>query len=69
MLDDGLAAIALPLWQQERPIGALTILWPRTYKKHTEFVKEYLVALEEATEAVNRDLQRYADASETTISG
>ncbi len=70
VLDDGLAAIALPLWQNERPIGALTILWPRTYKKHTEFVKEYLAALEEATEAVNRDLQRYAEASdEPAVSG
>ena len=68
VLDDGLAAIALPLWQDARPIGALAVLWPRTYKKHTEFVKEYLAALEEATEAVNRDLQRYGEGAVGSVS-
>ncbi len=59
VLDDGLAAIALTIRHQDRPLGALSILWPRTYKQHTEFVTEFLPALRLATEAINADLVRY----------
>jgi IclR family mhp operon transcriptional activator len=59
VLDDGLAAIAIPLKRDKRPLGALTVLWPRVYKKHTEFIGEFLPALRDTTEAINADLCRY----------
>ena len=68
VLDDGLAAIALPLLQDGRPFGALSILWPRTYKDHVEFAKDYLAALAEAVEAVNQALQQYSDSGAPVVS-
>lgn len=62
VLDDGLAAIALPLCHRDRPLGALSVLWPRSYKEHREFVKEFLPALQRATTAIDRDLARYDHA-------
>lgn len=62
VLDDGLAAVALPLFHLNRPLGAVSILWPRDYKRHTEFVKQFLPALQRTTDAVNQDLGRYDHA-------
>jgi len=59
VLDDGLAAIAVPLHKAGKPFGGMTVLWPRVFKKHEEFAAEFLSSLREAASRIDAELQRY----------
>ncbi|WP_157982164.1 helix-turn-helix domain-containing protein [Oceanicella sp. SM1341] len=52
VFDDGLAAIALPLIERGRPLGALTLLWPRVHLTHEAFAAEHLGPLRDTTQRI-----------------
>lgn len=50
---DGLAVIAVPILQNGRPYGAITLLWPRPFKTVEAFAKDHLAALQAAAGAIS----------------
>ena len=54
--DDLLAAIAVPIGPQGRSLGALTLLWPRSFASPETFASRHLDALQQAADAINRAL-------------
>lgn len=59
VLDDGLAAIAVPIFIEGRPAGAATLIWARVFKAPEAFAEEYLPALRQTAEAINDDLRQF----------
>lgn len=55
-LDDKLAAIAVPLRNKGRAVGALTVLYPRGLMAEVEFAETYLAPLREAAQACEAEL-------------
>ena len=58
--DDSLSAIAVPLRLDGRPVGGLTLLWPRTLKSVEEFASEHVEALRRAGFRIEEDLAHLA---------
>jgi len=56
MLDDGLAAIAVPITVYEQPNAAISMIWPRAFQEPEEFAKRHLKPLEEAARRIAEDL-------------
>ncbi len=59
-LDDGLAAIALPVHSAGRICGAISLLWPKVYMKTEDFARDHLEQLRRTTRAISEDLDRLA---------
>ncbi len=57
-LDDGLAAIALPIFRGKQICGAISLLWPKVYMKPGDFARDYLDRLKRTAERVSADLDR-----------
>lgn len=45
VVEDHLSAIGVTVHQNDRPIGAITMLWPRVHENATNFASEYLAEL------------------------
>lgn len=58
VFDDGLAAIALPIFRGNRLFGAISLLWPKAYLSIETFAADYLDNLRETTEAISHDLSK-----------
>ncbi|QDL93999.1 helix-turn-helix domain-containing protein (plasmid) [Paroceanicella profunda] len=58
VFDDGLAAIAVPLLERGRPLGALTLIWPRPHLDHARFASEHLDALRDTAAQICAGLDR-----------
>lgn len=58
VLDDQLSALAVPLGPAARPLGGLTMLWPRSFKTAEAFAAEHLPLLRETADRVAADLAR-----------
>ena len=54
--DDKLSAIAVPINDGNGPIGALTLVWTRTYLEPVAFAKCHLAELAKASAAISADL-------------
>ena len=54
--DDGLAAIAVPIFRDGAAVAAVTLLWPRTYLVAEDFAERYLDRLKATAEAIGKDL-------------
>ncbi|MEJ8473264.1 helix-turn-helix domain-containing protein [Roseibium algae] len=53
VLDDGLAAIAVPIFVNKWPSGAITLIWPRAYKTPSDFAKAHLEDLKQTAEKIS----------------
>ncbi len=49
LFDDGLAAIACPIYAGEKLMGAVSLLWPKNYVDTDSFASEFLGALRAST--------------------
>jgi IclR family mhp operon transcriptional activator len=58
--DDGLAAIALPLFDGKRAHGSICILWIRTAFTVEQFAAEHLTNLQDAAREIVSSLQQRA---------
>jgi IclR family mhp operon transcriptional activator len=56
--DDGLAAIALPLFRRRKIYGAVSLLWPKGYLEPEAFAGRYLEPLKRTTGMISHDLER-----------
>lgn len=56
VFDDGLAAIARPIYAATRLVGAVSLLWPKSYLATAEFADRYFDDLRHTTDAVSRAL-------------
>lgn len=55
-IDDGMHAIALPLFRKNVPIGAMNVLWPISYKNEAAFAAEYLSVVKDTADKINAAL-------------
>ncbi|MBO0345367.1 helix-turn-helix domain-containing protein [Roseibium sp. CAU 1637] len=53
VLDDGLAAMAVPIFVNDWPSGAVTLVWPRTFKSPEEFSESFLPDLKKAAQTIS----------------
>lgn len=53
---DELYAIAVPVWQGDRPWGAMTLLWPRAHLPEAAFAGQFLAPLQEAADRASSQL-------------
>ena len=60
VFDDGLDAIACPIYQNQRLVGAVSLLWPKSYLSSKDFAASYLTALKDATKEISETLGRFA---------
>ena len=60
VFDDGLAAIACPIYQKQRLVGAVSLLWPKSYLSNEEFAARYLTALKDTTGEISETLAKHA---------
>ncbi|MBO6718541.1 MAG: helix-turn-helix domain-containing protein [Rhizobiaceae bacterium] len=56
--DDGLAAIAIPVFWKQRVYGAISLLWPKVYMKPEEFAREHIGRLMQTAATISDDLER-----------
>jgi IclR family mhp operon transcriptional activator len=56
--DDGLAAIATPVYRGGRVYGAISLLWPKVYMKPDDFACEHVDRLKRTAAAISEDLER-----------
>ena len=56
MFDDGLAAIACPIYAGKRLVGAISLLWPKSYLSNDAFASQYAPKLKQATNKVTHAL-------------
>lgn len=56
VFDDGLSAIARPIYANKRLVGAISVLWPKSYLTNEEFSDSYLEELRQATERITYQL-------------
>jgi len=63
VLNDKLAAIAVPVFKQQQPIGAINLLFPRKYQDPHEFAKDYLEKLTQTAARISERIrnQQYVD--------
>lgn len=59
IIDDSLSAIAVPIIWRDRPVGAATMLWPRTYLSAEEFAASFLQHLNETASAIMQELEAH----------
>ena len=64
--DDGLAAIAAPIFRGKQVFGAISILWPKNYLEPAAFARDHLGALKRTTGMISRDLERLEPSVSTT---
>lgn len=57
-LDDGLSAIAIPVFHDGKVHGAISLLWPKVYMKPDDFAREHLERLKATATAISDDLER-----------
>lgn len=57
VLDDSLAAIAVPLQKYGLTIAAITLLWPRNYLSPEAFAASYLKSLSSSANAIMAELE------------
>lgn len=53
VLDDGLAAMAVPIRVNNWPSGAVTLVWPRSYRAPDAFAREFLPDLKRTATAIS----------------
>lgn len=56
VFDDGLAAIARPVYAGKKLVGAISLLWPKSFLSSSEFAERYLEDLRRTTDKINRML-------------
>lgn len=56
-LDDGLAAIATPIYRHGHIYGAISLLWPKIYMKVEDFAREYGERLKQTARTISDDLE------------
>lgn len=56
VFDDGLAAIARPIYAGTRLVGAISLLWPKKYMEAEAFAERYYSNLRATTDAVTAQL-------------
>ena len=57
VVNDGLAAIAVPIVWRGQPVGAATLLWPQTYLSTQEFASAHLQPLTDTVTAIMKELE------------
>lgn len=55
--DDGLFAIAVAIKRNGRPVGALTLIWPRAYASPEDFSATFFEPLRATVDAIDRSMQ------------
>lgn len=55
--DDGLAAIARPIYARDKLVGAISVLWPKNYISNEEFAAKYFADLKKSTDQISAALQ------------
>lgn len=60
VLDDGLAAIAVPILKQSEPIGAISLIFPRRLATPSLMARDYLEKLKNAADRITADLEQYS---------
>ncbi|MCI5076968.1 helix-turn-helix domain-containing protein [Oricola sp.] len=65
VLDDGLAAIAIPIMVAGEPQAAISLLWPRAFQEPKDFAKRFLEPLQETAELITTDMTRLFPAGQT----
>lgn len=58
VLDDGLAALAVPIEVHGKPDAAISLLWPRTFQEPGLFAERFLPSLRETANLIMEDLER-----------
>lgn len=58
VFDDGLAAIACPVYAGKRLVGAVSLLWPKSFLTNEEFAARYLASLQQTTHKINRTFEQ-----------
>jgi IclR family mhp operon transcriptional activator len=58
VLDDGLAAIAVPIFVQGEPNAAISLLWPRAFQDAKGFAQAHLGPLKETAALIAEDMGR-----------
>lgn len=53
VLDDGLAALAVPIFVNDWPSGAVTLVWPRVFKGAEDFADQFLGDLKQTALAIS----------------
>ena len=56
ILDDGLAAIAVPLFKDKKPWGGLSLVWTRGHRDHQDFADEFLPLLNRTAKLISAKL-------------
>ena len=56
VFDDGLSAIARPIYADRHLLGAVSLLWPKSYLNHGEFANKYATELRLATDEITKTL-------------
>lgn len=54
--DDNLLAIAVPIFLDEKPVGAITLLWSRQFSTTTEFAAQYIGDLKTTAKRISSSL-------------
>lgn len=57
--DDGLSAIAIPIFHREHLFGAVSLLWPKNYLSIKDFAAMHLESLRNTTHEISRDLESF----------
>mgnify|MGYP000262408833 CR=1 FL=1 len=57
VLDDGLAAMAVPVMVHGEPNAAISLLWPRAFQQPQDFSKRFLPSLRETAELIADDFR------------
>lgn len=63
IFDDGLAAIATPIFRNNKLFGAVSLLWPKNYLKIEEFAAQYFESLQKTTNNISSDLEKLGPLS------
>ena len=59
--DDGLSSIALALIRKGRPVGAASVVWPRSLQRPGSFAKSVLPRFRATVDAINSEIERQID--------
>lgn len=60
VLDDGLAAIAVPILKNDEPMGAITLLYPRRLAAPSFMASDFLEQLKTAADKISDQLAQYS---------
>ncbi|MFZ2102485.1 MAG: helix-turn-helix domain-containing protein [Oricola sp.] len=65
VLDDGLAAIAVPIMVHGEPNAAISLVWPRNFLGVEEFADRFLAVLKETADSIAEDMETLFPAAQS----